>query len=173
MCLFLMPVYIHMPPDNKDRSVSFLFETNNNGPYRWHIRITQIDCVRNSYSSAFSTFGNKINNYRLKKRSVDQGLMLNNFTQIQSELDTDGDHSGGRKKRSLFVTEASLRMAVSLPKLANLKFLLLTLNSFPNLNRNDDPCPARLPTVSHLGKRYPRKLQFRSLFQQFRLCHLH
>lgn len=108
-------MYIHMPPDNKDRSVSLLFETNNNGPYRWHIRITQIDCVRNSYSSAFSTFGNKINNYRLKKRSVDEGLAPNNFSLIENQSGLRIDHSGVRQKRSIFVTEASLRMTIPAP----------------------------------------------------------
>lgn len=102
-------MYIHLPPDNKERSVALLFATDNNGPYRWHIRITQIDCVRNSYSSAFSTFGSKVHNFRLKKRSIDQSLMMNNLSLIES------DHQNDRKKRSLFVTEASLRMTIPSP----------------------------------------------------------
>lgn len=93
-----------------------MFETNNNGPYRWHIRITQIDCVRNSYSSAFSTFGKKINNYRLKKRSINQDFMLNNVTEVQNEPPATDEHAGhSRKKRALFVTEASLRMTIPAP----------------------------------------------------------
>ena len=109
-------MFIHLPPENKDRSVSLLYETNNNGPYRWHIRITQIDCVRNSYSSAFSTFGSKIHSFRLK-RSIDyQHSINNNSFKIESQHENVLDnHEIDRKKRSLFVTEASLRMTIPAP----------------------------------------------------------
>ena len=99
-----------MPPDNKDRSVSLLFETNNNGPYRWHIRITQIDCVRNSYASAFSTFGSKVHSLRVK-RSTDLQSSISNIS-IISDLDSERHD---RQKRSIFVTEATLRMTIPAP----------------------------------------------------------
>lgn len=106
-------MFVHLPPDTKDRSVSLLYETNNNGPYRWHLRITQIDCVRNSYSSAFSTFGNKIHNYR-SKRSIDHSVVYQNVSSLANVNDDKKEHNE-RKKRSLFVTEASLRMTIPAP----------------------------------------------------------
>lgn len=33
-----------MPANKEDRSVSIVFETNSAGDYRWHLKVTQIDC---------------------------------------------------------------------------------------------------------------------------------
>lgn len=38
-----------VPRDATDRSVTILFQTNGFGTYRWHIRVTQIDCTRNPH----------------------------------------------------------------------------------------------------------------------------
>ncbi|CAG2169859.1 unnamed protein product, partial [Oppiella nova] len=37
-------MYISLPRDLPERSASVVFETNSVGDYRWHVRITQIDC---------------------------------------------------------------------------------------------------------------------------------
>lgn len=38
------PVYVSLPVNKQERSVSIVFETNSAGDYRWHLRVTQIDC---------------------------------------------------------------------------------------------------------------------------------
>src|SRR5688572_10798904 len=48
---FSSVVYVHLPRDGQDRSASLLFMTNSAGPFRWHIRVTQVDCTRTGYSS--------------------------------------------------------------------------------------------------------------------------
>ncbi|RWS22128.1 hypothetical protein B4U80_10883 [Leptotrombidium deliense] len=44
-------IYVSVPQDANSkagRSASILFVTNNNGAYRWHLRITQIECTKMS-----------------------------------------------------------------------------------------------------------------------------
>lgn len=42
-------MFVDVNRDLKDRSVTLLFTTNGFGAYRWHIRVTQIDCTRNPH----------------------------------------------------------------------------------------------------------------------------
>ncbi|XP_054157681.1 uncharacterized protein LOC128956025 [Oppia nitens] len=37
-------MYVSLPRDGTDRTATIVFDTNSVGDYRWHIRITQIDC---------------------------------------------------------------------------------------------------------------------------------
>jgi hypothetical protein len=51
----MLIVYVSLPRDTTiERSASIVFETNNVGDYRWHIRITQIDCNWTSKRSLLS-----------------------------------------------------------------------------------------------------------------------
>ncbi|CAG2171995.1 unnamed protein product, partial [Oppiella nova] len=37
--------YVHLPRDgSKQKSVTIVFDTNSAGDYRWHVKVTQIDC---------------------------------------------------------------------------------------------------------------------------------
>ncbi|RWS08288.1 hypothetical protein B4U79_09580, partial [Dinothrombium tinctorium] len=52
-------IYINVPQDTIPRSVSILFVTNSEGPYRWHLRITQIECINklgNRQQKSFFSF---------------------------------------------------------------------------------------------------------------------
>lgn len=42
--IFISPVYLSLPTNQEKRSVSIVFETNALGDYRFHLKITQIDC---------------------------------------------------------------------------------------------------------------------------------
>lgn len=37
-------VYVTLPSNKDERSVSVVFETNSQGDYRWHLKVTQLDC---------------------------------------------------------------------------------------------------------------------------------
>ncbi len=43
-----------LPRERRDRSASLVFETNSEGDYRWHVRITQIDCNMTGKKSILS-----------------------------------------------------------------------------------------------------------------------
>ena len=58
-------MYISLPRDMRDRSASIVFVTNNVGDYRWHLRVTQIDCNR---------YGKKNLLDRKLDRRVDRGF---------------------------------------------------------------------------------------------------
>ncbi|KAI1290339.1 hypothetical protein HDE_08035 [Halotydeus destructor] len=47
-------MYVHLDRANIDRSASILFKTNSIGPYRWHVRVTQIDCSRSALPAGHS-----------------------------------------------------------------------------------------------------------------------
>jgi hypothetical protein len=45
---------VSLPREKRDRSASIVFETNSEGDYRWHLRITQIDCNMTGKKSILS-----------------------------------------------------------------------------------------------------------------------
>ena len=53
-------VYVSLPRDSTDRSASIVFETNSVGDYRWHVRITQIDC---NYANKKRILSNRYKRY--------------------------------------------------------------------------------------------------------------
>lgn len=101
-------MYVHLRTEIRDRNVGIFFETNSDGAYRWHLRITQVDCSRGIYANRLNrSFLPKPLNNQVYARPVRSIQFLDNLLDKYRTI---------RQKRSfLLTTEASLRVTPSAP----------------------------------------------------------
>ena len=110
-----------------------LFETNNNGPYRWHVRITQIDCVRNTYNArntlagrqkmhgyAYNDHGLRMRRHAQPADRDDQSIGLpNKLDSVDRRNRSQNENDAAevkRTKRFVLMTEAALRVTPPAPQ---------------------------------------------------------
>ena len=115
-------VYVHLPTEVRDRSVGILFETNSDGAYRWHLRITQVDCSRGIYTNRFTRnlpykFVGKQVSARMTRSTQSRDFLLDTKDENAhiDLMDSFTNHTRRQKRSFLITTEASLRVTPSAP----------------------------------------------------------